>query len=355
MAPNGAAPKRAAREPSTALRALVRFWTALVILLVAGALVLQWLGPLPERPTVHLAAAIAQAPAASVAPQPSARPIPPQPSSPIAPPDPALLEASPENPKALLPRIATNGLSPMVAYAASFDQSDPRPRIGLVIAGIGLSTKESQAAIDHLPGAVTLAFSPYAPDPADLLQQARSKGHEVLISLPLEPSGYPLNDAGNESLLIGAPPGQNLRHLDWVLSRIKGYVGATGAMDGLFGERFAAAPDLLDTLERRLAARGLIYIDPRPGKPDPALVAGRTVDIIVDQPPIEPVIKANLGKLEKLARAHGNALGLVGVPGPRTLSIVTAWVETLPLAGFVLAPATALLHHPAPSPKRAGP
>lgn len=332
-----------------------------MILLVAGAVVLQWLGPPPappERPTPHLSAATgatAPAPAALAAPAPSPRPIPPQPSRPIAPPNPALLEPSPENPKALLPRIATNGLTPMAAYAAGFNQADPRPRIGLVIAGIGVSTKESEAAIDRLPGAVTLAFSPYAPDVADLLQRARAKGHEILISLPLEPSGFPLNDAGNESLLVGAPPGQNLRRLDWVLSRIEGYVGATGAMDGLYGERFAAAPDLLDTLERRLAARGLLYIDPRPGKPEPARIAGRTVDVIVDQPSIEPAIKANLDKLETLARAHESALGLVGVPGPRTLAIVTAWVQTLPQAGFVLAPVTALVHHPASSPRRAGP
>lgn len=343
-----------AGRPSAAARALARFWTALVIVLGGGAAVLQWLGPLPappKKPAPHPAAAIAEAPAAPATPAPPARPIPPQPTRPIPPPNPALLEPSPENPKALLPRVGPGGLTPVAAYAGSFNQADPRPRIGLVVAGIGLSTEESRTAIENLPGAVTLAFSPYAPDPADLLSLARSKGHEILISLPLEPEGFPLNDAGDESLLVRAPPGTNLRHLDWALSRIEGYVGATGAMDGLYGERFAAAPDLLATLERRLATRGLLYIDPRPGKPDPALISGRTVDIIVDQPPIEPTIKANLQKLESLARAHQSALGLVGWPGPRTVELVTDWVETLSDAGFVLAPATALIHHPAPPAK----
>ncbi|MGH7050639.1 MAG: divergent polysaccharide deacetylase family protein, partial [Acetobacteraceae bacterium] len=239
------------------------------------------------------------------------------------------------------------GLTPMVAYAGSFNEADPRPRIGLVLAGIGLSAEESRTAIENLPGAVTLAFSPYAPDPADLMKLARSKGHEILISLPLEPEGYPLNDAGDESLLVGAPPGQNLSRLDWSLSRIEGYVGATGAMDGLYGQRFAAAPDLFATLEHRLSARGLLYIDPRPGMPDPALIAGRTADVIVDEPPIAPTIEANLKKLETLARAHRSALGVIGWPGPRTVSQVTEWVATLGQAGFVLAPVTALVRHPA--------
>ena len=321
-----------------------------MIVIGGGAAVLQWLGPpppLPHKPASQPASIATQSPAA--APALPLGPIPPQPSRPIAPPNPALLEPSPENPKAMLPRIGPTGLTSMVAYAGSFNQSDPRPRIGLVIAGLGLSAEESRTAIESLPGAVSLAFSPYAPDPTDLLKLARSKGHEILISLPLEPEGFPLNDAGDESLLVGASPETNLRHLDWALSRIQGYVGATGAMDGLYGERFAAASDLLAILQRRLAARGLLYIDPRPGKPDPALVSGRTVDIVVDQPPIDPTIKANLQKLEVIARAHRSALGVIGWPGPRTIELVTDWVESLPEAGFVLAPVTVLVRHPAPS------
>ncbi|MGH7068047.1 MAG: divergent polysaccharide deacetylase family protein [Acetobacteraceae bacterium] len=358
----GSRPGTAVVRSPAAARALARVWMALIIVLGSGAALLQWLGPPPapmNQPAMARVATTARPPAAPTpaAPTPQAtpqaapqagspRPIPPQPSRPIAAPIPALLEPSPENPKALLPRIGPDGLAPMAAYAGSFNQADPRPRIGLVLAGIGLSTEESRKAIEGLPGAITLAFSPYAPDPSALLQLARSKGHEILISLPLEPEGYPLNDAGDESLLVGAPPGQNASRLDWVLSRVEGYVGATGAMDGLYGQRFAVAPDLFATLEHRLASRGLLYIDPRPGKPDPTLVSGRTVDVIVDQPPIEPTIKANLQKLETLARTHQSALGVIGWPSPQTVSLLTDWVATLGRAGFVLAPVTALIHHP---------
>jgi len=362
--------RRRAQRHSAPARALGRFWTVLVVVIGGGAATLQWLGPppAPPKPAAGAVASPSSAPAAqmpsaaaaSVAAgaggnptAPSSAPvtstigaIPPQPSRAIASPDPALLEPSPGQPHALLPRIGANGATPMQVYAAAFNPADPRPRIGIVVAGVGLSSQASQDTIDNLPSAVTLAFSPYAPDPAKLLARARSKGHEILISLPLEPNGYPLTDAGDESLLVGAPAGQNLRRLDWALSRIQGYVGATGAMDGLYGERFAAATDLLDKLEGRLAARGLLYIDPRPGKPDPAMVTGRTVDVLVDQPPIEPVIDANLQKLEAIARAHGSALGLIGWPGPQTLTLLTDWAGTLSAAGFVLAPVTALVHRP---------
>ena len=349
-----AAGARRGRREGGPGRALARFWTVVIVVVGGGAAFLQWLGPPPPPPSApaeQAAVAPARAPAKPPAPVagavPTAAPL--GHPGPIAPPDKLLLEPSAANPKALLPRIGPGGAAPMQVYAAWFNTGDPRPRIGLVVAGIGESVEESEAAID-LPGAVTLAFSPYAVDPGKLLSEARAKGHEILISLPLEPAGYPLNNAGDEALLVGAPASQNDERLDWALSRIEGYVGATGAMDGMYGERFAAAPDLLAGLERDLAARGLLYIDPRAGQPNPKWVTGRTADVVVDQPPVGPDIRANLEKLETIARERGAALGVVGWPGPATLAQLADWAGTLAAKGFVLAPVTAIARPPSPSP-----
>ncbi|MFC7542651.1 divergent polysaccharide deacetylase family protein [Siccirubricoccus deserti] len=76
----------------------------------------------------------------------------------------------------------------------------------------------SENAIRRLPGAVTLAFSPYAPQLPLLLDQARAKGMELLVALPLEPTGYPLNNPGDRALLTGQTEAQNQDRLDWVLS-----------------------------------------------------------------------------------------------------------------------------------------
>lgn len=336
-------------------RALARFWTVVIVVVGGGAALLQWLGPPPppapapvrasvHAPTAPVAGAVPTAvPAVVPAVVPLGHP------GPIAPPDKLLLEPSAANPKELLPRIGPGGAAPMQVYAAWFNTADPRPRIGLVVAGIGELDDESEQAI-ALPGPVTLAFSPYAVDPEKLLSEARAKGHEILISLPLEPAGYPLNNAGDEALLVGAPASQNDDRLDWALSRIEGYVGATGAMDGMYGERFAAAPDLLAGLERHLAARGLLYIDPRAGQPNPKWATGRSADVVVDSPPVGPDISANLDKLETIARQRGAALGVVGWPGPATLAQLADWAGTLASKGFVLAPVTALVRPPSPPP-----
>src|SRR5262249_47309534 len=133
---------------------------------------------------------------------------------PIAEPDPALLEQAPESPSEMLPRIAADGRMPMQVYAAGFDTSTRRPRVGLLIAGIGLNQAESEAAIRSLPHGVTLAVSPYAQTTAKLLAAARAAEHEYLLSIPMEPQGFPLNDPGKQALMTSLSPEQNRARLD---------------------------------------------------------------------------------------------------------------------------------------------
>ena len=61
--------------------------------------------------------------------------------------------------------------------------------------GIGLNEADSEEAIRTLPGEISLGFSPYAFRPGKLVEAARTAGHEFLISIPMEPQGYPLTGA----------------------------------------------------------------------------------------------------------------------------------------------------------------
>ncbi len=327
--------------------ALAVFWAVVLGAVGLTFVVLALLGapPLPTSApsaSAHLAAGAAgesDNAAATTASSARAR----VPGVAIAAPDATLAESAPDYPGALLPRIGPDGQAPRILYAGGTDPNDRRPRIGLILSGIGLSAAESTAAIDDLPAAVTLAFSPYAADPTPLLAAARARGHEILLSLPLEPQNYPLNDAGPETLLTGAPAAENARRLEWALSRITGYAGTTGALDGLHGERFAAQSVNFSLLQRDLARRGLFYIDPRPGAPAPADIPGRAIDLIVDSSPSEAAISAALDQLAERALAHGSALGLADLPRPVTVARIAAWAGTLATHGLALVPASALI------------
>lgn len=314
------------------------FWVVLLLLLAAGAAALQLAGPprmAPEIATEHPAPL---AETAAPATDPAAAPI----GVPIAAPIAALLEPSKAFPPAVLPKAAADGRVARIVYARAFDQSDTRPRIALVMTGLGMSEADSRAAIQTLPGAVSLSFSPYAGNIEALLDLSRKAGHEMLVSVPLEPQGYPLNDAGSRSLLTGATPQQNAANLEWVLGRFAGYVGAIGALDGMRGERFAEQTSLLKVLQDDVTRRGLLYVDPRPGRTGKPDAPVRGIDLVVDDPPARAEIEAKLAALERLAREKGSAVGLAGPLRPVTVERVAAWARSLSERGIALAPISAV-------------
>ena len=235
---------------------------------------------------------------------------------------------------------------PMQVYAAGFDATSRRPRVGLILAGVGLNQADSAAAIRELPGGVTLAFSPYAENPARLLAAARLAEHEYLLAIPMEPQGYPLSDPGPHALMTNLPLEQNRERLEWALSRFAGYVGTTGALGGMRGERFAGLPEQMEPVISVLARRGLLYIDARPDAAAPLALWSRSVDLLVDEPASATEIDAKLEQLSCLARENGSALGLAGAVRPVTTDRIARWANELTADGLALAPVSALVRPP---------
>ncbi|MBR0674331.1 divergent polysaccharide deacetylase family protein, partial [Neoroseomonas soli] len=263
---------------------------------------------------------------------------------PIPAPDPDLLE---QGRHGMLPRLGPDGRTSIRAYGREFDRRDTRPRIGIVVADVGLSATQTEEAIRRLPPAVALALSPYAPRPGQAAERARERGMETLISVPMEPAGFPLNDPGDRALLTGRPMAENLDLLDWSLSRAQGYVGAIGAIGAMRGERFAALPEAIGSVQEALLRRGLLYLDPRPGAPAPARAWGRSVDVVLDEPAgTRSEIDRRLADLEQIARDRGAALGLAGAATPVLVERVAAWAATLDQRGMVLAPVSAMIRRP---------
>ena len=330
-------------------RGLGLFWAMVTALALASVAMLAWLGPPPGD-----AAAVAAAPApladerkdeaAPATPNPPAAAL-PSPAAVVAGPhvEPALVEPSAAGP---LPRVAPDGRSPMQAYARPFEPGETRPRLALVVGGLGLNASLTEQAIAALPPTTGLAFSPYAPRARPLIEQARARGFETLLALPMEPQGFPLNDPGDRALLTGLPPGENLARLDWLLARFPGHVGAIGALGSMRGERYATLSELYETMQGVLARRGLLFLDARPGAPPPARAVGRSIDLVVDEPATRAEIDARLLALERLARERGSALGYVGEASPVAVARIAAWAAEAPGRGIILAPPSALVRPP---------
>jgi 8-oxo-dGTP pyrophosphatase MutT (NUDIX family) len=140
-----------------------------------------------------------------------------------------------------LPIVAADGRSPAQAYARPF-QSNGKPKVALVIGGLGLNAKSTRQAIEQLPAEVTLSFVPYSDGLQAWIDLARSNGHEVLLEAPMEPADYPNNDPGPYTLLTTSKPAETVQRLDWLLSRATGYFGVTNYL----GSRFVTSdPSML--------------------------------------------------------------------------------------------------------------
>ena len=331
-----------------------------VVLLAAGTFAwLTWTEPPPERPRPLLAlslpplvtGAVETAPTASPmstveAPQQAALPPKPRPEGPgkaeaLPPaPDPALVEPTALGP---LPRIGPDGRKPWQAYARPFDRADKRPRIAVLLSGLGLSGAATEAAINDLPGAVTLGFNPYAPKLDDWIGSARATGHEVFLSLAMEPVDYPRVDPGPHTLLISLDRQQNLERLQWVLSRGAGYVGVVSSA----GSRFTTSQaDLLPILDE-IKARGLMFVDSRSTENSVAGAVSKSIglpravnDLALDLQASRDAIDQRLQQLEQLARQTGVAIAL-GEIYPVTIERLAQWIPSLERKGIVLAPISA--------------
>ncbi len=256
--------------------------------------------------------------------------------------DPAVVESSRFGP---LPRIADNGRTPMQVYGGQAPPAGKKPKIAIVMLGFGASGTATTQALAALPTQVTVGFVPRNGDIQNWVNEARARGHEVLLELPMEPYDYPDSDPGPHTLRTGEGEVANTQHMVWALSRFTGYAGVTNNQGG----RFLADSEALEPVMTYLARRGLMFYDDgstaKSAAPDiakqtaTAFARGSmTIDKVQDAASIDRA----LSDLEAEARANGSAVGTAFLY-PVTVERLAQWSQGLSARGFVLVPASAIV------------
>lgn len=219
------------------------------------------------------------------------------------------------------------------------------PRIAVVVTGLGLVGESTRNAIDRLPAGITLSFSPYADALLDWIPQARAKGHEVMIDLPMEPVTFPLDDPGPQALLTGLTPEENLERLRWVLDKGPGTVGVAVHM----GSRFVESAEALHPVLSELRDRGVLFLDNGSSSASLAaqLAANLSLPYLANDRMLDAgeasreAINARLVQIERVALTDGIAVAMARAY-PVTLERLANWTASLAARGFALTPVTAL-------------
>ncbi|MEC9345678.1 MAG: divergent polysaccharide deacetylase family protein [Pseudomonadota bacterium] len=262
--------------------------------------------------------------------------------TPLAPaPDPAITTSGKYGP---LPMRAADGTVAWRTYGRPFDAPAGKPRIAIIVGGLGLAEQPTLAAIQDLPGEVSLAFSPYSSRLAEWIPAARAAGHEVLLQVPMEPRNTEFEDPGERALMVGDTPEINIDRLEWVLSRATGYVGVINFM----GSRMTVSPRDLQPVLDSVDARGLLFVDARTTPESiaakmaselglPTAAVDRTIDAEAARNPIDE----RLAQLEQIALTRQVAVGIAG-DYPVTIERLRFWIGGLSARGFALAPISAV-------------
>lgn len=257
-------------------------------------------------------------------------------------PDPNLIERSDLG---MLPVIGRDGRRPWRVYARPFSRLDKRPRIAIVVTGLGVSRNATQSVINTLPGAISFSFAPYADNLRAWIRKSRDAGHEALIDMPMEPLDYPRNDPGPNTLLANAPTDQNIRRLEWALSRATGYIGVATFM----GASLAARPKALRPILAELKTRGLMILDTRENPLGHIVKISRQIglpvaanQIFLDKEPAADAIERRLRALEARALKRNAAIALAR-PLPVTIRVLLRWLPALEQRGIALAPVSAMV------------
>jgi polysaccharide deacetylase 2 family uncharacterized protein YibQ len=254
-----------------------------------------------------------------------------------------------------LPKVGPDGAKPLTTYNRPVDISAGlpagAPRIAILIGGMGLNPAATRAAIDKLPGAVTLGFAPYGFNLDAQVAHARNDGgHEVVLQMPMEGFGEG-ESSGPHLLSTSQTKEHNLDDLYWLMSRFTGYAGTANFLGAKFtGDAAAFGPVL-----QEVGARGLYYLDD--GTSPRSLAAGLAAsegtpvlhaDVVLDSIDQPDAIAAALEKLAALARQKNNAIGVAtGIPA--SVDAVDRFARGLGQRGIALVPLSAMINHSTPA------
>lgn len=242
-----------------------------------------------------------------------------------------------------VPTRGPSGTKALTSYAKPFTPPANAKTVSVIVGGLGINRAQTQRAIDELPPEITLSFASQSANLQRWINAARAKGHEVVLELPMEPYNFDASAVtAKYTLRAQARPADNIRNLDYLMSRGQGYFAVTNYL----GEKFFDTEAAVGPVVKHLNTSGVGFIYDGVGE-SPALTRAATMarlpvtrnQSVIDVTPNAQSVERALRALEQNASAKAPALG-IGFSYAGTIDGVIAWAEGAPKRGITLAPAS---------------
>ena len=221
---------------------------------------------------------------------------------------------------------------------AFFNKQKQKPVIAIVIDDMGLDRKRTARVLD-LDARLTVAYLPYSPDVKKQTAVAQSKGHEVIVHLPMQPERSTANP-GPDFLEVNIAAEELRARIKKNLDAFTGYEGINNHM----GSKFTRDATGIDVLMDELKKRDLFFLDSKTAADsvaeDMAFKNGVPTthrDVFLDHFDDAARVEKALMQTERIARKNGSAIA-IGHPKDVTIEALQKWLPTLEEKGFQLAP-----------------
>lgn len=219
-----------------------------------------------------------------------------------------------------------------------------RPKVALIIDDLGYDSRIFRKFID-LNIVMTLSVLPHSPLRKKIPDEARKRGLEVMLHLPMEPVEYPTANPGPGTLLVSMTPDELIKQLEANLQSVPFIKGVNNHM----GSRMTAISTQMYQIFSILKKKDLYFIDSRTTKETLCKPSARLLqisfgerDVFLDHN-LEPgAIRRQIDRLIDLAVEHGEAIG-IGHPHRLTYTILREKLPDLQKR-VELVPASAVTH-----------
>ncbi len=222
------------------------------------------------------------------------------------------------------------------------------PRVAIVIDDMGYRMDLAQAFLD-LPWPITLSILPFTGKAGEIASLAHSRGHEVMLHIPMDANGggqaiERLESRTPGMLLVSMSDGELRRLVREEMAQVPYAHGANNHM----GSRFTRDPRCMRVVLEELKARGYFFLD---SLTDSRSVACRVAkrlgvkcyrrDVFLDNSKDQAYILRQMDILARLALKKGRAIA-IGHPSRATLEALRKGLPKLEKMGIKVVPLSKL-------------
>jgi hypothetical protein len=220
------------------------------------------------------------------------------------------------------------------------------PKVAIVIDDLGYDGKLARKFL-KIEGPLSFSVLPHGTFSKSIARRIYNAGQELLLHLPMEPTGYPEVNPGVGALMVEMTDVEIVQTLKENLDAFPYVKGVNNHM----GSKFCQDERKLRPVMLELNTRGLFFLDSRTTSKTKAYTVAQELDVpsaernvFLDNIQNPRSIRAQLSRLIELARLRGGAIGIAH-PHEVTLEVLRQEIPKLSKKGVELVPVSQLVHN----------